>query len=134
MTDKKPIPRSRGSIRQVAPGKFRVRVYTGKNAVTGKPEYHDETIKGKKKDADALLSRVTHKLDEGKYIRPTQKTVGQTFDDWLKIHRTKVAERTADWYLRNFDNRARPVLGSILLKKLKPEQIEDFYASLHGEL
>jgi len=123
--------RRRGSICEVAPGKYRVRVCTGKAGE--KYVYHDETIIGKYADARALRNKIARECDTGEYIKPARITLSAWFDDWLKLHRTKVMPRTADWYAQNFNQHARTKLGHFILADLRAEHIEQLLASLHGK-
>jgi integrase len=129
---RKKTARRRGSIREVAPGKFRVRLCVGKNA-DGTYSYHDETVLGDWNAANAVLSRVTQERYAGSYTVRSKRTLGEWFNEWLKIHRTKVMPRTADWYAYNFDHYARAALGSVKLTDLTAAQIESFIATLHGK-
>lgn len=129
---RKKSARRRGSIREIGPGKWRVRVCVGKDA-SGKYAYHDETVLGDWDAANAVLSRVTQERYSGSYTARSKKTLGEWFNEWLRIHRTKVMARTADWYAYNFDHYAREKLGSVKLADLTSSQIESFIATLHGK-
>lgn len=122
--------RPRGSVRRLAKDKYRVRVCLGRDSASGRYRYHDETVFGKKSDADALVARVLADVRAGSYVAPSKLTLGEWFDEWLKVHKTKVMPRTAAWYQRIFDTHVRPVLGVRPLAKLRADQVESLYAAL----
>ena len=123
--------RPKGSIDEVAPGKYRVRICLGKNDATGKYEYFDQTIHGLKKDAERVRAGVVRDLHLGIYQAPTRKTLNEYLDEWLRGQKTKVAPRTLDGYAGSFDRYLRPALGKTLLANLKPPDIQAVYNDLH---
>jgi integrase len=65
---------------------------------------------------------------KGIYIKPTKETFEQWLDEWLeKFVKPSVRPTTFDSYYRWIRNHVKPGLGSIKLKELRPEQIQDFY-------
>ena len=103
-------------------------VTTGKNSETGKPVR--QTIYGKERDdVKEELDRIKHELNMGIYVEPTKLTVKEWFDIWLKDYKTPPYVRLStyvsyDMYIRVHIN---PILGNILLKELRPEQLQRFY-------
>lgn len=124
---KPPATRPRGSIREVAPGKYRVRICIGLNSATGKYDYFDQTIHGKKKDAERVRAGVARDLDLGTYIAPTRMSLNEWLDEWLKAQRTRVSIRTADGYAGLFDRYIREPLGKTPLVGLRPADIQAVY-------
>jgi integrase len=108
--------RPRGSIDEVAPGKY---------------EYFDQTIHGLKKDAERVRAGVVRDLHLGIYQAPTHKTLNEYLDEWLRGQKTKVSLRTIDGYASSFDRYLRPALGKTLLPSLKPPDIQAVYNELN---
>lgn len=79
--------RPRGSVRQVAPGKFHIRIGLGMNEVTGKYERIKRVVHGTRKDAERVRAGIVRDLDLGTYAPASSKTVGEQFDAWLKEQR-----------------------------------------------
>jgi integrase len=114
----------KGSVYQRSPGSWRIQWYVGRSP-EGKPVYHNKTIKCQKKsDAEAELSRILYDLHIGEYVQPSQITVADYLDQWLR--RRQVSEKTK----ANDEMFCRchliPGLGHIKLDKLKAVQIQDF--------
>ncbi len=122
--------RSRGSVRQVTPGRFRIRVCVGKNDVTGKPEYFDKTISGTSKEANRMLSGVVRDLDLGTYTPMQRTSLAEWFADWLRTQRTRVEARTADGYQALYDRYLAEALGKLSLANLKPLDIQSVYTGM----
>lgn len=100
-----------------------------RDPVTGKRRQKRITAKTKK-EAERLLSQAMHELRTGSYIEPTTATVAAYLDRWLEAATPTVKPNTIDRYRRIVERKINPALGSILLNKLSPLAIQDFYADL----
>jgi integrase len=124
--------RSRGSIKPVAAGGYRVRVYAGYDRVSGKRFYLDETVPpGPRafKEAERLRTRLLKQVDD-KRNPNTRATVDQMLDRYLQVLDVEPTTRnTYEGYIRNH---IRPALGSLSLAKLDAETIDSFYAQLRA--
>jgi integrase len=113
--------RSEGHIRQRSPNSYEVRYCLGRDA-QGKWRWATFTVRGTKKDARAELRR---RLDR---MTPTSKvTVGQWLKLWLETVRQEVSPKTHERYSELAQNFLIPALGSVLLSKLGPLQIQPVY-------
>lgn len=80
----------------------------------------------------ALLARDKARvaLRQSNYVEPTGVTVGQWLTKWItQIHTTKINRATYKSYLQHINNHLIPGLGHIVLSKLMPSDIEQYYAS-----
>ena len=62
------------------------------------------------------------------YIEPAKITVGQFLDRWLEHIKPLVSPRTHERYGELVTKNIKPLLGAVLLTKLRPMQISDAYA------
>ena len=62
------------------------------------------------------------------YIEPTKITVGQFLDRWLEHVKPLVSPRTHERYGEIVTKNLNPLLGAVVLTKLRPMQISDAYA------
>ena len=65
---------------------WRIQIEIGKDPVTGRRLLHYETIKGSKADAKRRATELQHKLDNGTIVNPSNYTVAELLQDWLKDH------------------------------------------------
>ena len=80
----------------------------------------------------ALLARDKARvaLRQSNYVEPTGITVGEWLIKWItQIHITKINRATYKSYLQHINNHLIPGLGDIVLSKLMPSDIENYYAS-----
>jgi integrase len=114
----------RGHIRKRSKDSYSVVVYLGRDPETGKRRYLWRSIKGTKRDAEALLTRLLASLDTGTDLLPSKLTVEQFSQEWLKTLKKKVKPRTHSRYSELLRLHVVPHIGSVELKKLKPLHIE----------
>jgi integrase len=79
----------------------------------------------------ALLARDKARLAlrQSNYTEPTGITVGEWLTKWItQIHITKINPATHRSYLQHINNHLIPGLGHIVLSKLMPSDIEQYYA------
>ena len=92
-----------------------------------KPKWHG----GFTSKDSALLSRDKARiaLRQSNYVEPTGITVGEWLTKWItQIYVTKLAPSTHRSYLQHINNHLIPGLGDIVLSKLMPSDIEQYYA------
>lgn len=114
----------RGHIRKRSKDSWTVVVYLGRDPETGKRRYLWRTIKGPKRDAEALLTRLLAQLDTGTDLLPSKLTIEQFSREWLKAVKSRVKPRTHHRYEELLRLHVLPYVGSLQLKKLKPLHIE----------
>lgn len=94
----------------------------------GKRKQIRRTVKGTKADCERELRSILSNVDNGSYIKPTIKTVGQYLNEWVNGYaRNNTAPRTYERYKEIVDKNLIPALGSIPLTKLKPQHIQSYY-------
>jgi integrase len=118
--------RSRGSIKPVAAGGYRVRAYAGYDRVSGKRLYLDETVPpGPRafKEAGRLRTKLLKHVDDKRNLS-TRATVDQMLDRYLEV--LDVEPTTRNTYESYIRNHIRPALGGLPLGKLDTETIDSF--------
>jgi integrase len=118
-----------GQIIDRGKGIWLVRVYLGE--VNGKRKYHNKTIHGNKKDAQAYLNKALREKDTGSFVGQSRETLAAHMDRWLEtVIRTRVREVT----YRDYTDRTRlyikPALGDLMLHQVSPEKIQQLYTSM----
>jgi len=123
-----------GSIRQKRPHLWEARFCAGRDPGTGKlirkSVYGSTQQEVRKKLADA-----TRAVDAGTYQEPSELTVSQWLDLWANDYCLNVKPRTLELYKATIENRIKPNLGAVKLKKLTAPMIQKFYNNaLKGQL
>jgi integrase len=113
-TEKKKSEKARrtGQIISRVQDKWLVRIFTGRDPVTGKRRYHSETIKGKKKAATDYLANALHRLQLGEPLKPTEIAFGDFLDHWLDAKKLTVREISYRQYANVVRIYLRPALGN----------------------
>jgi integrase len=88
-------------------------------------------FRGSKRDAQAKLRELLKAQDDGAFVEPSKRTVGQWFDEWIeKAIVPSCALGTIDVYRSAINNHVRPAIGGLRLQALGPVDLEQFYAQL----
>jgi integrase len=75
--------RHRGSVEELPSGKFRVRVYSGVDPLTGREHYLREIV-DTPGEAERTRVRLLNQVDERRQTRTTA-TLAQLLDGWLEV-------------------------------------------------
>jgi integrase len=119
----------RGQIIEKSKGVFLVRIQTRNN---GKREsLFSQTVKGKKSDADKLLTKKLAELDSGILVKDEKQTLNEYLDFWIEtVAKNRVRENTLESYNRMLDLNVRPLLGKRRLSSIKPHDIQRIYTAI----
>ena len=93
---------ARGTIRQRSKNRrdrWTIQAFLRRDPVTGKREYHTETVTGSRSDAERRLREVLQEIDGGRLVRAPRLTFRQFLDSWLRDHGdARLRARTAEGY------------------------------------
>ena len=118
----------RGTLKQRSKGSWTLTFDTGLDT-TGKRRRQTVTIRGTKRQAEARLAELVHKVGSGEYSNPSKVTLGGFVEQWLRDHAwPNLSPETAQVYEIIANAHIIPALGSIPLQKLTPERLQAFYA------
>jgi integrase len=119
------------TIIQRGPNTFRINVFLGRDAKTKKKIQDTVTFHGTFREAEAEERRLLRKRDLGAYPTPTTITVWEWLDRWLSDVKPDVAGSTYEGYARCADRYIKPNVDEQLkLRKFRPEDVKDLYATL----
>lgn len=112
---------------------FLVRVYLGRDA-EGKRKYENRTVRGTKKDAQAMLTRLLLAKDTGQVVEDPRKTLNEYLDEWLEAAvKPRVRGRTYREYAATLRRYVRPVLGAQRLISIRPVDVQDLYSGMQQQ-
>jgi integrase len=119
----------RGNIRKRAKGTWTLTVDLGLDPIAGKRRQTFRTVKGSKKEAEAVLAEMVHAIETGLDFDSSHITVRDYLERWLEVTRKRVKGRTFIRYSEILRLHVIPIVGSLELAKLKPLHLERVYAA-----
>jgi len=122
---------NRGNITLISKIKrsWKVRVELPKDNITNKRRQKSYTVYGTKKDAEKFLTEKLRELDNGILVENTNMNIKEYLKFWLQNSCKKnLSINTYEEYELKVNKHIIPYLGNIKLDKLKPLQIQNFYA------
>jgi integrase len=118
-----------GHIRKRSKTSWAVVVDLGRHPGTGKRQRLWRSVKGTKRDAEALLAQLLVQKDTG--VAPSRGTVQAFLDRWLEDYaKTNTAPKTYRTYSDLVSRHLKPALGAIRLSALRPEHIQTAYKAI----
>jgi integrase len=119
---------AKGNVERLPSGSLRVRVYAGKDPVTGKDRRYRRTVKTES-EAAAELAKLLRDA-EAERAPDDSVTVGLLLDRYLDVADLEVSTREAhEGYIRRT---IKPVLGDVRVRKLRVDALDGLYAHLKG--
>src|SRR2546426_5124096 len=113
----------RGHIRKRGDA-WEVRVDIARDPVTGKRRQLSRTVKGRKRDAEAVAASLISQHEAGIDSPRGRQTVGNFLEQWLRDY---AKPNTAPKTIRRYEQIVRlhltPVIGEIRLSQLRPSHI-----------
>lgn len=95
----------------------------------GKRRQKWETVRGTKKKAEERLAEILHSLNVGTYVEPSKLTVAAYLEKWLETVKLNVRGKTFERYQEIVGRHLSQALGKILLSKLTPLHVQQYYAT-----
>jgi integrase len=83
-----------------------------------------------KREAERARVDLLSKFDRGEYVEPSQQTVRDYFDQWLRAIEPTIRPSTHESYERNVRNHVVPYIGSLRLSKVDGGALNGLYAEL----
>jgi integrase len=119
----------KGRIRERSPGHWAI-VIEMRDPVTGKRKWH--AFKGTKREAQVKCAELVAAVGKGDYVEPSKTTVA----DFVRVRigqweaAEEISARTAQRYRQLLENQIIPHLGTKVLRKLRPIDIEGWHTAL----
>lgn len=123
----------RGAKRKRREGVWELRVYVGRDPVTGGEKQVSKTFHGTSRDADHALRDLVERY-EGSRSDGFGATFGQLLDRWLEeCERLDLSPTTLRTYKAQVKQTIRPALGKILLTRLLPKNLDTLYGHMKSD-
>lgn len=120
----------RGSMDERRPGIWRLRVYTGKDPVTGRKLHASRTFMGTRRQAETALSRFVTDVSKGASGQPSTMTVAGLLDAFCDHSENVGRSPTTVAEYRRLSLNLRHGIGHTQLAKLRPAHLDELYAVL----
>lgn len=115
----------KGHIRERSPGKWAIVLDVGDpDPTTGKKKRKWHSFAGTKREAQKECARLIAEVSTGRYIEASKQTVAEFFKEWLAFIKPTVAPKTHERYGEICDKNLGPLIGEVVLSKLKTDRID----------
>ena len=122
-----------GTMTEREPGVWRLRVYVGRDPVTGSPRQVSRTFRGKPRAARDALNLLIAEVNSGD--RPgTSAPLSRLLTDWMRQGEALKAKSTIETYQTHIKARILPDLGDIPLNRLDTYTIQMWANRLSEDL
>lgn len=121
-----------GNLRKRSDGRWEGRYTVGIDPVTGK-QIQKSIYGATQKEVRVRLREITAQIDEGTYLAPSGKKLGDWLGTWLKEYTGNVKPATYAAYEQHIRVHIKPSLGNVSLSKLTPQMIQTVYNDLQHD-
>ena len=115
----------KGSIRERSPGRWAI-IIDDPNCGTRKRRWH--SFKGTKRQAQIECARLISEMQNGSYLAPDKTTFAEFAERWLTHVKSQVSPKSHERYSEIMRKNVVPLIGAVVLTKLKPAVISEAYA------
>ena len=119
-----------GSMRQRAENSWNLRVYAGRDVVTGRKISVERTVRGNKREASKVLAAMVAEVDRRPVTSAGKGTVAELCREWLDFTRPSFSPKTVETTRMYIEDPIVPLLGSLQVAKLTPSDLDRFYRQL----
>lgn len=117
----------KGHIRPRGRKKWALKIYIGRDPLTGKKKDKWFTVDGTKREAQVKMSELIAQHKGDGLIDAGKLTVADYLRSWMANHAQTVSIRSAERYRTILDHHLIPNLGSTPLRKLSPVHLQEYY-------
>lgn len=118
-----------GHLEKRHKGSWTIVIDLGRDPLTNKRKRLVRGFKGNKREAEKELARLINEYETGQYIEPSKIKLGQYLLRWLEDYgRPNLAPTTYYSYSKIIEKHIIPVLGNIILNKLQPMHLQQYYS------
>ncbi len=108
-----------------------IRVYLGRDHESRKRKYHNRTIHGPLREAQAYLTRKLRERDLGRDLEGAKVNLNEYLDRWLVTAvKSRVREKTCQDYEGMLRRYIRPTLGERVLAAMRPLDLQTTYQQM----
>ena len=109
---------------------YQIIIELGKDPVTGKRQRIFRTVKGTKKQAQALMDKMKVELERGYVHDPSNMKLADWMHQWLDYYLPNIAATTRTNYKRDIERHIIPDLGHVQLRLITPMVVQSWVNDL----
>jgi integrase len=112
---------------------WQVIVYTGVDPGTGRQRQISRQVKGSRKQAERVETRLKAEVLAGRHRGTAAKTLGEMVEvylDWREQNDKPIGPRTIQGYRALAEARIKPGIGKLRLPQVDPPALDRFYTAL----
>jgi integrase len=112
---------------------WQVLLYAGIDPVTGRQRQISRQVKGSRKQAERLETRLKAEVMAGRHRGTAAKTLGEMVEvylEWREHNGKQIGPRTIQGYRALAEARIKPGIGKLRLPQVDPPALDRFYAAL----
>lgn len=113
---------------------WRVHVFLGLDEQTGKKRYLTRTVRGTKREAETVCAQLVSGAARGEHGETAAGTMADLLDRWLEHLAQDASPSTIASYRVYLRNHILPALGPKKVDRLRPADLDRFYAQLRRRL
>jgi integrase len=117
----------KGHLKERSPGHWAI-ILDIPDPLTGKRRRKWHSCTGTKRQAQIECARLISAVQAGTYLEPSKTTVAQFLDRWLDHMRSQISKKSYARYSELARKNIVPLLGNVILTKLRAEVIDAAYA------
>lgn len=118
----------KGSIRERSPGHWAI-ILDHHDPATGQRKRKWHSFAGTKRQAQIECARLISAMKGGTYLEPDKTTVAAFLDRWIDHIKAHVSPRSYERYAEIARKNIVPLIGGVVLNKLRPTQISEAYTA-----
>jgi integrase len=123
----------KGHIRERSPGRWAI-VIDVRDPATGERKRRWHSFRGTKREAQIECAKLIAAIGKDDYVEPSKVTVAEFMrarvNQWEAA--SDISARTAQRYRQLVENQIAPYLGTKVLRKLRPLDMEEWHTSLRN--
>ena len=113
---------------------YQVVVEGERDPITGKRDRKYKTVHGTKKEAEREMRQMINEMESGFSTKPSNMRLSDWMDEWLSLYNPNIAESTRNGYEERINHTLLPYLGTIQLKSLSTQSIQQWVNTLNQSL
>jgi integrase len=110
---------------------WELRVYLGRDPMTGKQRYATRTVRGGKRAAQRVLAEMVTAAERGQFAR-TNATAGELIEAWFEQAARDFSPKTVKETRGFIDRNLLPAIGAVSLSKLRASDLDRLYRRLQS--
>lgn len=121
----------KGSILKRGPRRYLIRIFLGRDSVTGKATRLGRTIHGTRREAEAALRAWVTDYESGRLVSSDKESLNEYLEYYKRVAlRENVSDRTFEAYSYDLKRFVTDTIGRLPLSKIRRQDVQQLYIDL----